>query len=303
MRISSLIPHDARHSASLTPVTELKLAKPEATLAPAFSVSHKQIPPVCEHCGQFRFLENDLGEKLKQKSLEVDRMIRDNAKFLASAVHDLRLPVATIQIYSDLLAEGIGGTASPELIEWINSIQSVSEFVLRLLDETTDLAMAESGTAQLQATPAILGSIVAKSVAMSRPRAARKQMHLNLVQYGEPRPVLVDRIKMTKVFNNLIENAIKYCQPGTRIEVRVWRVEDRVMVTVEDDGPGIESTDLKTLFSPFQKTRARALSEEHSAGLGLAIVKHMVDLHGGQISVRSEIGVGTTFYVSLPTRV
>jgi signal transduction histidine kinase len=108
---------------------------------------------------------------------------------------------------------------------------------------------------------------------------------------------------MTKVFNNLIENAIKYCQPGTRIEVRVWRVEDRVMVSVEDDGPGIEPTDLKTLFTPFQRTRARALSEEHSAGLGLAIAKHLVDLHGGQISVRSEIGVGTTFYVSLPIRV
>jgi signal transduction histidine kinase len=108
---------------------------------------------------------------------------------------------------------------------------------------------------------------------------------------------------MTKVFNNLIENAIKYCQPGARIEVRVWRVEDRVMVSVEDDGPGIEAADLKTLFSPFQRTRARALSEERSAGLGLAIAKHMVDLHGGQISVRSEIGVGTTFYVSLPAQV
>jgi signal transduction histidine kinase len=128
-------------------------------------------------------------------------------------------------------------------------------------------------------------------------------MHLTLLQHGEPRPVLVDRVKITKVFNNLIENAIKYCQPGTRIEVRVWRVEDRVMVSVGDDGPGIDSTDLKTLFTPFQRTRARARSEEHSAGLGLAIAKHMVDLHGGQISVRSEIGVGTTFYVSLPTQV
>ena len=267
--------------------------------APRQLVARDQVPLACEDCSQIRILT----EKIKQKDLIFERLIRNKAELLAIAVHDLRLPVATIQIYSELLAEGIGSTASSELIEWINSIQSVSEFVLRLLDETTDLAMVESGTAQLHATPAILAPIVAKSVTMSRPRAARKQMHLNLFHYGEPQPVLVDRVKMTKVFNNLIENAIKYCQPGTRIEVRVWSVEDRVMVSVQDDGPGIEATDLKTLFTPFQRTRARALSEEHGAGLGLAIAKHMVDLHGGQISVSSEIGVGTTFCVSLPAQV
>ncbi len=70
---------------------------------------------------------------------------------------------------------------------------------------------------------------------MSRPLAARKQIHLTLLQSGEPRPVLVDRVKMTKVFNNLIGNAIKYCQRGARIEVCVWRVDDRVMVAVDDD--------------------------------------------------------------------
>jgi signal transduction histidine kinase len=105
---------------------------------------------------------------------------------------------------------------------------------------------------------------------------------------------------MIKVFNNLIENAIKYCQPGARIEARISRGEDSVLVAVQDDGPGIGPADLKTLFTPFQRTRARALSEEPSAGLGLAIAKDIVDLHGGRIWVKSEVGKGTTFYVSLP---
>ena len=175
MRISSPIPHDARDSASLT---TLKIAEPEAYLPPAVSVRHRQTPQACEHCGQFRFLEDNLRERLKQKSLEFDRLIREKAELLGIAVHDLRLPVATIQIYSELLAESLGGTASPELIEWINSIHSSSEFALRLLDETLDLAIAESGTEQLHAVPAILASIVAKSVSMSFPLAARKQMGL-----------------------------------------------------------------------------------------------------------------------------
>ncbi len=300
MRITSPIPHDAHECASLT---ALKIAEPEEHLPPLVLVKGKQIPAASEHCSQLRFIADTLREKPKRKSRDFDRIIREKAELLGIAVHDLRLPIATIRIYSELLAEGIGNKASSELIEWINSIQSVSDFALRLLDETTDLAKVESGTAQLCATPTILASIVAKSVSMSRPLAARKQIHLTLLQSGEPRPVLVDRVKMTKVFNNLIGNAIKYCQRGARIEVCVWRVEDRVMVAVDDDGPGIEPTDLKTLFTPFQRTRARALSDEYSAGLGLAIAKHVVDLHGGQISVRSELGAGTTFYVSLPARV
>jgi two-component system sensor histidine kinase VicK len=127
-------------------------------------------------------------------------------------------------------------------------------------------------------------------------------MGLTLIEDGNPRPVLVDPLKMSKVFNNLIENAIKYCQPGAKIEVRVSHRANRVLVSVRDDGPGIDAFDLKSLFTPFQRTRARAFSEEPSAGLGLSIVKRIVDLHGGRIWVKSEVGKGTTFYVSLPTQ-
>ncbi|HEV8412146.1 MAG TPA: HAMP domain-containing sensor histidine kinase [Bryobacteraceae bacterium] len=296
MRMTSPLPHAACDSALLTST----IAEPEAHLLPqTVSVEREQLPPSCEHCGQRWFLEDNL--QTKQKNREFDRIIRGKAELLGMAVHDLRLPVATIQIYSELLAEGIGGMASPELVEWIDSIHSVSEFALRLLDDTLDLAIAESGAEQLHAVPASLAPIVAKSVSMSFPLAARKQMGLTLIQEGEPQPILLDAMKMCKVFNNLIENAIKYSQPGARIEVRISRGEDSVRVSVKDDGPGIGPADLKTLFTPFQRTRARALSEEPSAGLGLSIAKRIVNLHGGRIWLNTETGKGTTFYVSLPT--
>jgi len=297
MRITSPISHHARDRAFLP---SLKIAVPEVPVPPEVSVKHKHIPSVCEDCSRRKSLENSFCERTKQKHLEFDRLIREKSELLGIAAHDLRLPVATIQIYSELLAEGIGDRASPELMEWINSIHSASEFALRLLQETLDLAIAESGTGELHATPLIVAPVVANSVSMSLPVAARKQMRLTLVQEGDPQPVLLDPLKISKVFNNLIENAIKYCQPGARIEVRISRGKDSVLVCVQDDGPGIDAADLKTLFTPFQRTRARALSEEPSAGLGLSIAKHIVDLHGGQIWLKSEIGKGTTFYVSLP---
>ena len=291
MRVASPIPHDARDSASLT---TLNFAEPVAHLPPEVSINRDRIGPACEHCSP--------REMRKQKNQEFDLLTRKKAELLGIAAHDLRLPVATIQVYSELLAEGIAGKGSPELIEWINSIHSVSEFALRLLDRTLDLVVAESGTEQLRFAPAILSDIVEKSVSLSIPLAARKQMGLTLIQDGQTRPVLMDPVKMSTVFNNLIENAIKYCQPGARIEVRVSREQDSVRVSVEDNGPGINHADLKTLFTPFQRTRARALSEEPGAGLGLSISKRIVELHGGRIWLKSEVGKGTTFYVCLPTQ-
>ncbi len=297
MRMTSPLPHAACDSALLAST----IAEPKAHLLPqTVSVEHEQLPPGCEHCGRRWSLEDNLRKRAKQKSREFDRIIQGKAELLGMAVHDLRLPVATIQIYSELLAEAIGGTASPELAEWIDSIHSVSEFALRLLDDTLDLAIAEAGAEQLHAVPAILASIVGKSVSMSFPLAARKQMGLAFIQEGEPRPVLLDSAKMCKVFNNLIENAIRYCQPGARIEVRISHGRDSVLVSVQDDGPGIDPADLKTLFLPFQRTRARALSEERRSGLGLSIAKRIVELHGGRIWLNTETGKGTTFYVSLP---
>ena len=281
----------------------LRLSKTIALAArpePTDLLASEELAPTCEHCVLLRRLIDVLQLKIKQKDLEFDRLSQEKAELLGIAAHDLRLPIATIQIYGALLAECIGGGASPELIELIGSIQSTSEFALRILEDTLELAVAQSGTSQLHARPAILSSIAARSVAMCRPLAAGKGMHITFVQQGEPRVVLADPGKMNRVFNNLIENAIKYCQPGTEIEVRVSHGPDRVLVSVQDDGPGIPPADLKTLFTPFQRTRARALSEEPSAGLGLSISKRIVDLHGGRIWLRSDHGKGTTFYVSLP---
>jgi signal transduction histidine kinase len=297
MRIAPPIPHEVPDSASLT---TFKIPEPVALLSPEVSVRSDRIPPACEHCTRLRFR---FRERRKQKRREFDKIIQDKAELLGLAVHDLRLPVATIQIYSELLAEGIGGGVSPELLEWINSIHSVSEFALRVLDETLDLAIAESGAVQLHTAPAILSDVVENSVSMNFPLAARKQIGLTLIQDGEPQPVLMDRVKMSKVFNNLIENAIKYCQPGARIQVQISHGRDSARVSVQDDGPGIGHADLKTLFTPFQRTRARALSGEPGAGLGLSIAKRTVDLHGGRIWLKSEVGKGTTFYVCLPIQI
>ena len=236
----------------------------------------------------------------REAESDVAGLTLENATPLGLAAHDLRHPAAALVIYSELLAQTVVRNASEEQRELVDSIHSVSKFLLRLLDDVLDLSQVQSGTVRLRTLPSTVVTIVAQCVAMSRPLAERKQMRLRFFQEGKPLLVQLDALKMSKVFNNLIENAIRYCQPGARIDVRVSRSEGAVLVSVHDDGPGIDPTDLRALFTPFHKTASRARSDESSTGLGLAIAKHAVDLHGGRIWVKSEVGKGTTFYVSLP---
>src|SRR4051794_35226264 len=93
---------------------------------PADLLANKPIPPTCEHCSHLSWLVDILRQKLKRKDLEFDRLIQEKAELLDIAAHDLRLPVATIRIYTELLAEGISNQASPEVLDWVSSIQTVS---------------------------------------------------------------------------------------------------------------------------------------------------------------------------------
>ncbi len=128
---------------------------------------------------------------------------------------------------------------SDENTELINSIRSVSQFMIRLVDDTLDFAGAQPGAVQLRAVPSNLSAIVQQSVEMSRQLAAKKNMRLDFVPEGEPLPVVLDPVKISKVFSNLIENAIRYCQPGAKVDIRISRFPDKVVVSVQDNGPGI----------------------------------------------------------------
>jgi signal transduction histidine kinase len=225
---------------------------------------------------------------------------QDYMQLLRSASHDLRQPITVIRTYAELLTEASGATLTAEQRTFISEILSAADLTMHLLDETLDLASLESIEGPVRAEKLILADVVSRSVALNMPLAARKQMRLILIEEGSPQPVQVDALQMVKAFNNLIGNAIKYCQPNATIHVRIVRHKRNVVASVQDDGPGIPPGDMETLFTPFQRTRARALSEEPGAGLGLAITKRIVERHGGQIFVESKVGRGTTFLISLP---
>jgi len=269
-----------------TPISSIGVSSSAvARKLPGTSLIRDKSQSLCEECDSHPNIDNEFGTNI----LEI-------------AAHDLRHPAAVLVTLSELLTESVGQTMSEENTELINSIRSVSQFMIRLLDDTLDFAGAQAGTVQLRTAPSTLSAIVEQSVEMSRPLAAKKNIRVDFVQEGQPLPVVLDAVKISKVFNNLIGNAIKHCQPGARVAIRISRSPEKVLVSVRDDGPGIHPSALKNLFTPFHRTRVRASDEERGTGLGLAIAYNIVHLHGGRMDVKSQVGTGTTFYVTLPAQ-
>jgi signal transduction histidine kinase len=234
---------------------------------------------------------------LLRKNRELERLNEEKSLLLQLAAHDLRQPLGAILVYSELLIEQCESGMSDERQEFINAIHSSSESMLRLLDDVLDFSAVESNTLALIAEPASLVEILEHSISVSLPLAQKKRIQLQLRHKGPILRVNVDRWKMQEVFNILIRNAIKHSENAAAIEVGVTLKGDRAIVSVRDTGPGIPPDELESLFTPFQKTRARAATDKP---LELAIAKRIVNRHGGEIWAKSSAGAGATFYVSLP---
>jgi signal transduction histidine kinase len=238
--------------------------------------------------------------ELARKNLELERLSEEKTELLSVAAHDLRHPIGAILVFSELLIEEAQGILNDEHNQLLESIHSSSEFMLLLLDDVLDISAIESGRMRITPRRVNFPEVVAQSVGLSRALADRKQTELVFRQTGSIPSVSVDPLKMRQVLDNLIGNAIKYSHRNARIEVSIAMENDNVVVSVKDNGPGIPPNELKNLFVPFHKTRARANSAERGTGLGLAIAKRIVEHHSGRIWVDSRVGIGSTFYVSVP---
>jgi signal transduction histidine kinase len=237
--------------------------------------------------------------ELSKKNAELERLNEQKNAFLGMAAHDLRNPLGAIMTYSEFLAQDMDGILAPEQREFLETIQSSSEFMLRLINDLLDIAKIESGKLQLSRQPIDLAALVRHNVTLAAVMAAKKDISIRLVDEALP-AMSVDPTKITQVLNNLISNAIKFSRPGTCITVRVERQGDEALLSVQDQGQGIPAGEFDKLFQPFSRTSVRSTAGEKDTGLGLAIVRRIVTGHGGRIWVDSEVGAGTTFHVALP---
>jgi PAS domain S-box-containing protein len=238
-----------------------------------------------------------------QTALEARRAAEEASRmkdeFLATVSHELRTPLNAIVGWSTLLQDPQIDAATQA--EGIEAIQRNAEAQARLIEDILDIARITTGKMRMQPQNVDLGQVIGAAVETVRAGAKAKGIDLQVDLAPDLPPVLADPDRMQQVFWNLLSNAIKFTPAGGRVRVLAETARNKIVVTVEDTGIGIEAPFLSRVFDRFLQADARPNRRQGGLGLGLAIVRHLVELHGGTVAAHSPgPGGGSTFTVELP---
>jgi two-component system phosphate regulon sensor histidine kinase PhoR len=228
------------------------------------------------------------------ESEAVQRMRQD---FVANVSHELRTPLTTLRGYAETLLEG--GLDDTEHREgFVRSMRDGAMRLQALVEDLLALAELERPDAALRREPLDLRALAAEHVDHVRGAAERAGLEL-VLEPGPPVNLSGDRVRLAQVLANLLDNAVKYTERGS-VRVTLGVANGRAWCEVGDTGPGIPARDLPRVFERFYRVDKARSREKGGTGLGLSIVKHALAQHGGEVSVVSRVGVGTTFRFEVP---
>jgi two-component system phosphate regulon sensor histidine kinase PhoR len=250
------------------------------------------IPPLDDQRGPWAlFVLHDI---TKQKRLESVRK-----DFVANVSHELRTPLSVIKGYIETLVDGRDMPVE-DRERFLRTIQRHTERLNSLLEDLLALSRLESINPELHREPTSLSTLITGLVDDYRARPSSAGHNLSFALDPAVGEILFDPLKITQVFENLLENALKYAPRGSRIDISTRLHASEVEICVRDNGPGIPEADLPHIFERFYRVDKGRSREKGGTGLGLSIVKHIVQLHGGRVWCESKLGQGTAFFFSLP---
>ncbi|HYO10214.1 MAG TPA: ATP-binding protein [Tepidisphaeraceae bacterium] len=233
---------------------------------------------------------------------QADAASRAKSQFLANMSHEIRTPMTAILGYADLLADPATGDAQRQ--QWTGVVRRNARHLLELINGILDLSKIESGRMTLESVWCDPAQIVGDVVETLRPRAVEKGLSLRLDFEGAaPRRTTSDPLRLRQVLLNLVGNAVKFTEAG-EVLVRVTSdpADGTLQFEVRDTGIGISAEELARLFRPFTQADESTTRRFGGTGLGLAITRRLVAMLNGTLEVSSEVGIGTTFRVTLPVR-
>lgn len=215
-------------------------------------------------------------------------------------VHDLRNPLSNVISSLELLRDSLRNPSmTPALVSLVNIALRSSRRISLLVESLLDLTRMEAGQYKLSTTTARLDTLIERAVDFVKPTADRKHIPLTVDIDPDLPPVLIDVNMIERVIVNLLDNACKFVTPGQAVHVSARRTDHEVHISVRDEGPGIAPQDRPRLFQKFGRGTTTT-SQATGTGLGLVFCKMAVEAHGGQITVESELGKGSTFTFTLP---
>lgn len=239
-------------------------------------------------------------EHIIKAKIAAEAANQTKSEFLANMSHELRTPLNSIIGFSDILLENIAGPINEKQEKYILNIQNSGKHLLNLINDILDLSKVEAGKTEVHYEVFNVREIVTDVVTIVKPLAQKKNIELK-VDIAEGISTLnADKTKFKQILYNLLSNAIKFTGEKGEVNLSATRIDNLLKIDVTDTGIGIAREDIGKLFQPFRQIESNPSRNYQGTGLGLVLVKNFVELHAGNIQVKSEKEVGTTFSFSIP---
>lgn len=224
---------------------------------------------------------------------------RLKSDFVATMSHELRSPLNVIIGYTDLLRDAQFGAVTPQQTETLDRVLAQSQQLLELINATLDLSRLERGEVGLAREQFALGELFGELQAQVAPRLAKAAAAVHWQPVNGMRALHTDRGKLKLIVRNLLDNALKFTEEG-RIDIAAREIDNAIEILVRDTGRGIPPESLPNIFDMFRQVDSADSRTHGGVGLGLYIVRRLAEMLGGTVGVESQVGVGSTFRVSVP---
>ncbi|MDD1413354.1 ATP-binding protein [Dolichospermum sp. ST_con] len=266
--------------------------------------------------------------KLRQSNDELAQATKLKDQFIANMNHELRTPLNAILGMSEGLQEEVFGKLGPLQKRAINTIESSGKHLLELINDILDLSKIEAGKLKLQLVAVSCSSLCDSSLIFVQQLSLQKNIEISVKVAANLPEIIVDERRFRQILINLLNNAVKFTHNGGKIQLVVEQVEENkeqeqeeedrkqgeiitnypsassqwIRFSVIDNGIGIAEANLDKLFQPFMQIDSSLNRQHNGTGLGLSLVRQLVELHGGKITVTSEIDHGSCFQIDIPYR-
>ena len=244
-----------------------------------------------------------LFREIEDKSRQIEAANRHKSEFLANMSHELRTPLNAIIGFSEVLGERLFGELNEKQAEYTDDILTSGRHLLSLINEILDLSKVEAGRMELELAAFDLPLAIDNARTFVRERATKHGITLDVAVDERLGDFTGDERKIKQILLNLLSNAVKFTPEGGRIGIEARQADGVVEISVSDTGVGIAPEDQPKIFEEFRQVGSDYTHKVEGTGLGLTLAKKFVELHGGKIWVESEVGKGSKFTFTLPTKV
>jgi two-component system, NtrC family, sensor kinase len=241
-----------------------------------------------------------LFREIEDKGAQLEVANRHKSEFLANVSHELRTPLNAVIGFSEVLLARMFGELNAKQEEYLNDIMASGRHLLSLINDILDLSKIEAGRMELELTSFDLPVAIENALILVRERALRHGVRLEMAADARVGTVVGDERKIKQVLVNLLSNAVKATPAGGQVAVRAEPADGVVEVSVSDTGIGIAAGDQEMIFEEFRQAGGDYARRREGTGLGLTLARRFVELHGGKIWVKSEVGRGSTFTFTIP---